>query len=174
MPAESEGANAREGTGGPRTSIRPATPGDFPAIERIYHRAYRGLEPYAYESHWTPEEREKYTREYLSWAYEEEPEGFFVLEADGEVVGFVSVHTWGEGRARRAEIIEIAVDPDYQRHGLGRLLLDHAEQYAKSKGCAKIQLWVGSGNRRALEIYRKRGYREDSRYERWTKMLKDL
>ncbi len=168
---ESTNASSR-----PRIAIRPATPADFPAIERVYHRAYRGLEPYAYESHWTPEEREKYTREYLGWAYEEDPEGFFVAveEPSGEVLGFVSVHTWGEGRARRAEIIEVAVDPEQQGHGLGRLLLDHAERYAKSKGCTKIQLWVGSENRRALEIYKRRGYREASRYERWTKMLKDL
>lgn len=160
----------------PAIAIRPATPADFPAIERIYHRAYRGLESYAYESHWTPEEREKYTREYLGWAYEEEPEGFFVAveKTSGQIVGFVSVHTWGEGRGQRAEVIEIAVDPDWQRHGLGRLLLDHAENYAKERGCAKIRLWVGSENERAIRIYHKRGYRETARYERWTKMLKDL
>lgn len=157
-------------------AIRPATPADFPAIERIYHRAYRGLEEYAYESHWTPEEREKHTREYLGWAYEEEPEGFFVAveETSGQIVGFVSVHTWGEGRGRRAEVIEVAVDPDRQGHGLGRRLLDHAENYAQERGCTKIQLWVGSENERALRIYRQRGYREASRYERWTKMWKDL
>ena len=170
----SENPTAGRGKRRPQASLRPATPEDFPAVERVYHRAYQGLEAYAYESHWTPEEREKYTREYLGWAYEEEPEGFFVLECKGEIAGFVSVHTWGEGRARRAEIIEIAVDPRYQGHGLGGRLLDHAERYAQSKGCTKIQLWVGSKNERALEIYKRRGYREVSRYERWTKMLKDL
>lgn len=154
--------------------IRRAAPEDLPKIEKIYHAAYRGLESYAYEDHWTPEERRLLSREYLQWAYDEEPEGFFVVEVSGEPAGFVAVHTWGRGETRQGEIVEIAVDPQRQGLGLGKRLLDRAEAYAHRRGCRRLILWVGVGNARAIRLYKRRGYREATRYERWMKMVKPL
>jgi len=147
--------------------VRRAGREDLPKLVEIYLSGYRGLERYAYRS---PSDAE----DYLSWAYLEEPEGFFVAELAGELVGFVSVHTWGRGSKRRGEVVELVVRGDLQGRGLGQRLMAQAEGYARTQGCRTLSLWVGEGNIRAIQFYRRLGYSERSRFERWIKMVKRL
>jgi ribosomal protein S18 acetylase RimI-like enzyme len=60
----------------------------------------------------------------------------------------------------RALIVHrLCVHPDWQRRGIGRYLMDFAEAFAKRCGFACIRLDAYTGNRRALALYRRRGYR---------------
>jgi ribosomal protein S18 acetylase RimI-like enzyme len=155
-----------ERSGALAVGVRWAGPDDLSKLVEIYLSGYRGLERYAYRS---PSDVE----DYLSWAYHEEPEGFFVAELAGEPVGFVSVHTWGKGSKRRGEVVELAVMGRVQGRGLGRILMTRAEEYAHAKGCRTLSLWVGEGNVKAIQFYKRLGYSERSRFERWIKMVKD-
>ncbi len=162
---------AAEAKADPAVRLRPARPTDLPRVVEIYLKAYQALGRYYYQD---PEE----ARDYLQWCYEEEPEGFTVAEAeteaDGRVVGFVSVHTWGAPPERQGEVVEVAVDPAWQGRGLGQALLKHAEAYARRRGCRTLVLWVGRENARAIRLYKKLGYEDVGRYERWIKMAKPL
>ncbi len=164
---EGERRNPSSTTAGTAIRFRPARSADLPRVVEIYLSAYRALGRYYYQN---PDE----ARDYLRWCYEEEPEGFTVAETNGKIVGFISVHTWGEGQGRQGEIVEIAVDPAWQGHGLGKRLLQHAEEYARQRGCQQLFLWVGRENARAIRLYQKLGYEEVGRYERWLKMAKPL
>jgi ribosomal protein S18 acetylase RimI-like enzyme len=55
----------------------------------------------------------------------------------------------------------LAVDPRYQRKGLGRDIVNAAERLLRDSGCPKINLQVRTSNQRALEFYRRIGYTTD-------------
>lgn len=46
-------------------------------------------------------------------------------------------------RAKMPEIVDLWVQPDYRRHGVGKLLLQAAVEYARSKKATAIGLGVG-------------------------------
>ena len=78
---------------------------------------------------------------------------FFVAEANGELVGFVSVHAdWWDRRYQRrtAEIHELVVRKDWQSKGVGRALMMAALDYARAQGCEYASLWVGEGTEQGV------------------------
>ncbi|HID08268.1 MAG TPA: GNAT family N-acetyltransferase, partial [Armatimonadetes bacterium] len=110
------------------------------------------------------------------WLYRGDPHGFFVAEVNGNIVGFVSVHTgwWDRRIGQTAEIHEVVVDRMYQRRGIGSLLMDRALQYARERGCNQASLWVGTANTVAREWYKRMGFKETGRGYDWVRMVKEL
>jgi ribosomal-protein-alanine N-acetyltransferase len=73
----------------------------------------------------------------------------------GQLVGFIA----GDLRPQEGHtiIVTIAVDPDYQRRGIGERLLREVE--ARSlHGMPRLQLMVRKSNLAALHLYRKLNY----------------
>ncbi|NWF36528.1 N-acetyltransferase [Mariprofundus sp. KV] len=60
---------------------------------------------------------------------------FLVAEYDGVLAGVVCVHIYGENLA---EVRSLVVDPQFQKHGVGRLLVEGCEQWAVGLGVAKL------------------------------------
>lgn len=92
----------------------------------------------------------------------------FVLVAVGatQVLGYAVV-TAGyslEFHGRDFLVDELYVRPDAQGKGLGSALLGAAEQEAKRRGGAALHLEVGHANVRALELYRRHGYKDHGRF----------
>ncbi len=86
-----------------------------------------------------------------------QPEGLLVAEDAGRVVGTVMVGYEGH----RGCINYLGVDPAYRRRGIGRLLMQHAEQGLRAAGCPKINLMVRTSNRAVIEFYKRIGFAED-------------
>jgi ribosomal protein S18 acetylase RimI-like enzyme len=82
------------------------------------------------------------------------PEMFLVGEIDGKIVASVMVGYEGH----RGAINYLAVDPDYRRRGLGRVLMGEAERLLKEAGCPKINLFVRSSNASVIAFYQSLGY----------------
>lgn len=80
-----------------------------------------------------------------------------VLHEDGELVGSVMVGYDGH----RGWINYLAVHPEHQRHGLGRLLMGEAERRLRELGCAKVNLQIRASNKAAIEFYQHIGYTVD-------------
>jgi len=55
-------------------------------------------------------------------------------------------------------IHDIAVDPSFRGHGIGRELLAAVEKHARELGCGKVTLEVRSDNARAMAAYRRAGF----------------
>jgi ribosomal protein S18 acetylase RimI-like enzyme len=85
----------------------------------------------------------------------------FLLERSGAVVGVCVVTNEGGGAL---EVQNLAVRPDCQRRGYGRLLLDFVTiHYA---GCCQM-LWVGTGDSPlTVPFYQACGFRVDHRVPR--------
>ena len=83
--------------------------------------------------------------------------GLLVLEDDDELIGSVMVGYEGH----RGWVNYLAVHPDHQRQGLGRVLMDEAERRLRELGCAKVNLQIRTSNEAPVEFYRRIGYALD-------------
>jgi len=84
-------------------------------------------------------------------------EMFLVGSADGQIVATVMAGYDGH----RGWINYLAVHPDYQSSGIGRLIMEEAETLLRKTGCPKINLQVRNTNVDVIEFYTKIGYKID-------------
>jgi len=79
-----------------------------------------------------------------------------VLERDNEVVGygFMSV---GAGEAH---ILNLCVQPSYQRHGYGRGILEYLLETAAQRGAEAVFLEVRPSNQAAYHLYLQAGFNQ--------------
>lgn len=63
------------------------------------------------------------------------------------------------GRPEVASFHQFAVDPGFQRQGIGSALLDMAEQRARETGAKEIALDTAEGAAHLIALYERRGYR---------------
>ncbi|MBU6214219.1 MAG: GNAT family N-acetyltransferase [Actinomycetales bacterium] len=65
--------------------------------------------------------------------------------------------------APEAEVLTVAVHPQAQRRGIGRVLVAHLEQTAAARGCGLLHLEVEDANSAARGMYAALGYQEVGR-----------
>jgi N-acetylglutamate synthase-like GNAT family acetyltransferase len=96
----------------------------------------------------------------LSHIKSDESNAVYVAElTDKQVIGWVHIHTGPLIIADEiAEIKGIVVEEKYRDKGAGKLLMAHAEEWAREKGCKVI--WVSSNTRRegVHYFYQRIGY----------------
>lgn len=85
------------------------------------------------------------------------PELFLVAELEGDLVGTVMAGYEGH----RGWINYLAVAPGRQKAGIGKLLMEKAEEKLRALGCPKINLQVRGSNSEAKKFYEKIGYKVD-------------
>jgi GNAT superfamily N-acetyltransferase len=96
----------------------------------------------------------------------EEPDpgsAIFLAEEDGVPAGFIHLRTqtdYFNGEAH-GYISEVAVTPSFEGRGAGRLLLETAEDWARSKGYSLLTLYVFAGNAHARQVYERFGFQEE-------------
>ena len=85
------------------------------------------------------------------------PELFLV----GFVNGKVAASAVAGYEGHRGWVNYLAVDPDFQRKGLGRQMMQNVEQALAQTGCPKVNIQVRTGNLNAIEFYKNLGYKID-------------
>jgi len=83
-----------------------------------------------------------------------------VAVVDGRVVGLVSLHVtpfFNEG-AGRGRVTSLVVDDRRRGQGIGRRLLDAAEDAARDRGCTAIELTSAAHRLDAHRFYLSAGY----------------
>ena len=130
--------------------VRPATPEDVPAIQRMVHDlAEYEREPDAVES------TERHVQEALFPA-EGTPTTFAHLaEVDGEVVGmavwFLTYSTWTGRNGIWLE--DLWVDPQHRGSGLGKGLLASLAQVCRERDYRRLEWWVLNWNTPSIAFY---------------------
>ena len=81
-----------------------------------------------------------------------------VGRAGAQIVATVMVGHDGH----RGWVYYVAVDPDRQKQGLGRVIMNAAEDWLRAAGIAKLQLLVRRENSQAGAFYQSIGYDEAS------------
>ncbi len=92
--------------------------------------------------------------------------GLFVIEIGGQIVAFLWVavyyNSWtGE---RYGYVNNIYVCREYRNRGLGKLLLNKADSFVRSRRVRNIRLTVTCSNPEAIALYEKMGY-QTTRHE---------
>ncbi len=85
------------------------------------------------------------------------PDLFLVGTIDGNVVATVMVGYEGH----RGWINYLGVCPDHQRRGLGREMMQAAEQRLRDCGAPKVNLQVRTGNQQVIDFYKSVGFQLD-------------
>jgi ribosomal protein S18 acetylase RimI-like enzyme len=65
------------------------------------------------------------------------------------------------------EIKNLAVNPDYQNQGIGKLLIQSGEDFAKSKGFLTLSICTGNTSFRQLALYQKMGFQIKDKIENY-------
>jgi ribosomal protein S18 acetylase RimI-like enzyme len=130
--------------------IRPAKTTDVEAMSAIAKRAYGGyVELIGARPHPMDDDYA-----------EKVAQGHTLVAEDGEALVGLLVLVHGDDHLL---LENVAVDPNSQGEGIGRVLLDHAEATARELRLPVVRLYTNAAMTRNLEMYRRRGYREDAR-----------
>ncbi|RAK65909.1 GNAT family N-acetyltransferase [Hymenobacter edaphi] len=93
-----------------------------------------------------------------------------VAALQGRVVGYAHLHRMPFlHRAPDGRVVTLAVAEELRSQGLGRLLLQAAEQVLRGWGCGRIEITSGFAREAAHRFYRREGYEEQSK--RFVKLL---
>ena len=125
--------------------MRPATAQDVVAIEAIVQAAYS---PYIERIGRKPGPMLEDYRQRV------EAGGVHVLDNAGRVQGFIVLLDTDTGLL----LDNLAVAPDAQGLGLGRVLMDFAEQQAADSGYTRIYLYTNEAMTENIALYTRRGY----------------
>lgn len=114
--------------------------------------------------------REKYRKLMSRYDLHDPSYRIFVAEDEGgRFAGVIWVGVQKRSEAERLEederyawIYDIEVPPESRGRGLGRRLLDHAEDWARGQGIGTVELHVFAHNEVALNLYESSGYRKKS------------
>lgn len=86
------------------------------------------------------------------------PDDAFVAEADARVLGYVSCTLSQETRIGR--IVDLVVDEDYRRQGIGSRLIEKALANFRTKGMAMAKIETLDQNHAGRTLYPKFGFQE--------------
>ncbi len=79
-----------------------------------------------------------------------------VAESGNKIVGYCGVFLPAPGV--EADILTVAVLPDFRRQGIAREFMRQIEQWSRERGASAMMLEVEQSNSAALELYTSLGY----------------
>lgn len=135
-------------------AIRLATLSDMPEVAGVFVASYTDAD---IGEVWT----EKAAQKLLEHFYHLQPDLFFVAKKDGKIVGAIValVKPWWDGNHLTDG--ELFVDPDYQKKGMGTVLIHHLFKQARlSYDAVAWDTFTHKIYKHPLAWYRKMGFEE--------------
>ncbi len=122
--------------------IKELTPADLQAVLEIEYRCFP----------------DPYPLSLLEQLYSSYPRGFIGAELEGRLVGYlIFTMRWGG----IGHILSLAVDPPYQRRGIGSALVRKALEDLKADGARTVRLEARKSNIGARMFYLTLGFKEE-------------
>jgi len=146
--------------------IRLTQHSDLPSIVAIYNASIPAHTATADTAPVTVDEREAWFE-----AHQRPARPLWVAEKDDQIVGWVSLSTF-YARPAYDPTVEISfyVDPDHQRQGIGRTLVQHACAAARGLGIMTILAVVFAHNDASLRLLESVGFAQWAHLPRITHM----
>jgi len=147
-----------------KIDIRKATAEDYNALCELFDEIdafHRENLPHIFHKPIGPVREPDYYLGLIS----DENIALFVAELDGTLVGLVHAIVTDAPDIpvfvpRRFAIVDsIVVKSEFQKHGIGRMLMDKMEEWTTMKGVTSIELNVYEFNEVAITFYEKLGYK---------------
>jgi ribosomal protein S18 acetylase RimI-like enzyme len=129
--------------------IRAGQQSDIKKIVKIFREEYK---KYPYNEKWGEKTALDKIKDYSKSSK------IFVVELEDRVVGFIILHThlWDDGEV--GFIDEIIVTEKFQGKGLGKLLMNKAEEYFRKNKIKRYEL-MSSTKSKAFKFYQKIGFK---------------
>ncbi len=143
-------------------TVRRATMADYERLCELYRQVdaiHVAAWPDLYRMAEPPRERA-----HIQEKLEGEASTILVAEAEGEIAGFAEVIVRETPPVtvlapRRFAVVDtLGVDEKYRRAGVGRALMEQAEQFAREHGARDVELSVYRFNQGAVRFYEEMGY----------------
>lgn len=112
------------------------------------------------------------TKQILTQILQSEEDRVYVAEAEGVLVGYVHACTYTLLYSPPIKnIMSIAISKDYQKHGIGKVLLERVENWARETEATAIRIVSDSSGINAYEYYKNLGYEGGKLQMHFTKKL---
>ena len=133
--------------------VRDAVAGDAAALLRIYNRE-------VLESTATLDAEPRTHEEQVQWLADRSGgRAVVVVEVDGVVAGFASISAFKARAAYRPTVENsVYVDRDFQRQGLGRILMEAIIDRARLFGFHSVIARIAQGNPGSIALHESLGY----------------
>lgn len=128
--------------------IRKATPSDVNRVINVVRLAHR--ENYRRGLYFSSGRITK-----KKWLYKLKNENIYVSTRNHKIVGAISLRS----RNSSVELNTLAVDPAYQKQGIGTKLMRYAEKDVKKRGFSTCHLYTLEAHPWLTHYYRKQGYK---------------
>lgn len=128
--------------------VRPYQPDDFAGLDRLWHLCFPGDPPHNRAAVAVP----------AKLAMDDE---LLLLAVSGEQAVIGSVLAGYDGH--RGWLYAVAVDPAYQRRGIGQRLVDAAIARLADLGCTKVNLQIRADNEQVVAFYAALGFAVEPR-----------
>ena len=106
--------------------------------------------------------------DYFRLLREVENETLYIIKAKGVCIGTISFDEqqesvfetveWKNKSDKYIVIHRVAVFPSWQKKGIGRMLMEFAEEFAKENGYKSIRIDVASSSEHLIKLYKSKGY----------------
>jgi ribosomal protein S18 acetylase RimI-like enzyme len=146
-------------------TIRPYHPADLAALKQLTVEAFEGVslehnveealgELHGHDWRWR---KARHVDEDVA----ANPQGVFVAEADGRVVGYISTRI--DREAGKGRIPNLVVSAAFRGQGLGRRLIELALEYFREQGLAYAVIETMAQNEVGRHLYPACGFQEVAR-----------
>ena len=133
------------------TGYFPGAIGKITELHAIYYSDNWGLD-ISFESQVARE-----LSEFVS-GFQKNQDGFWVATVGGEFAGSIAIDG-KQDSVRGARLRWFIVDPRFQGHGIGRVMLSEALAFCQSAGYKRVYLWTFKGLDAARSLYEQAGFR---------------
>lgn len=141
-------------------TVRPAQPEDYARMAQLARQL-------GYES-----SAEDIGRRIAGMKNSNEHAVFVAQSPDGEIAGWIGLCILHMVEAdARVEVSGLVVDEGTRSKGIGRLLLERGEQWAREMGCRQIGLRTNVVRERAHAFYERQGYKHTKTQRAYRKDL---
>ncbi|UYM07548.1 GNAT family N-acetyltransferase [Solicola gregarius] len=148
----------RDGSAAAAVRLRPATAEDVGGVLALWSIAAENAG------------RPSDTRDAVGRLLARDPDALLLaVDETDRVIGTIIVGFDGW----RCHLYRLAVHPDARRQGVGRLLLEHAEQRLRDLGGTRIDAMVLEQNQLGQRVWGAAGYTEQDDWRRWVKPITD-
>jgi GNAT superfamily N-acetyltransferase len=147
------------------TKITPLTDADFGALVPLFD---------AYRVFYKQPSDLALARDYLAKRLGAgEYVGFLARDAAGKAIGFALMsQTFSSVALKRIWLLnDIFVDPQVRKSGAGAALMKAVEDFARTTGAGRLDLFTARTNATAQSVYKRAGWTEDADYLRFQKRL---
>ncbi len=135
--------------------IRTATSSDLPQIVDIYNQAIA-------EGNCTADTHSLTVEERQDWFDSHNPDKYpiYVMEKEGEILGWCSLSAHRRGRMALSNVAEISyyVDQNHRKKGIGRQLMQHALEQASKLGLHNLFAILLDVNKTSVALLEKNGF----------------